>query len=76
MSSVVAAKHQVELFEIGTKMSHAGMPADFVASAVRCAMDFEGVYDLMILWRDEKDKQECQESRPNGIHREYIGRRF
>lgn len=61
MSSAVAAEHQVELFEIGTKMNRAGLPADFVASAVRCAMDFEGVYDLMILWRDEKDKKERQE---------------
>jgi len=48
----------IEPIEIGHKMHMAGLPNKFVTAAVRVALDFEGVYDLMKLWADETDEKE------------------
>jgi DNA-binding phage protein len=61
MNSQVAPNHDLELFEIASLMDKSGLPSDFISSAVRTAMDFEGVYDLMVLWRDENNKGERSE---------------
>ncbi|MCK5690839.1 helix-turn-helix transcriptional regulator [Myxococcota bacterium] len=61
MSSVISPEHQVELFEIGTRMHQAGLADEFVAHAVRVAIEFEGVHDLMVLWRDEEEGEERKE---------------
>jgi hypothetical protein len=38
-----------------------GLPSSFVADAVETAFEFEGVYDLMKMWADEKDKKDQDE---------------
>jgi len=59
--STVVADHQVELFEIGTRMKKAGLPSDFIAAAVKIGMEFEGMYDLLKLWDEEQDQKERDE---------------
>ena len=49
---------RVQIIEIGHKMNSAGLPKDFIAAAVETAFEFEGVYDLLKMWADEKDKEE------------------
>lgn len=51
----------VLMFQIGTEMSKAGLPASFITAAVQTALEFEGVADLMQLWAEETDKKERQE---------------
>lgn len=52
---------KVELMEIGALMHKKGLPSSFIAAAVETAFEFEGVYDLMKMWADEKDKTEQDE---------------
>lgn len=49
---------RVQIIEIGHKMNSAGLSKDFIAAAVETAFEFEGVYDLLKMWADEKDKEE------------------
>ena len=51
----------IEPIEIGHKMHLAGLPNEFVVSAVRVAFEFEGVCDLMKLWSEESDQKEKNE---------------
>ena len=48
---------QVKLFAIAVKMKKTGLADSFVVDAVRTALEFEGVADLMNLWMDEADKK-------------------
>ena len=57
----VASDKNIEPIEIGHKMHMAGLPNEFVASAVRTAFEFEGVHDLMKLWSEESDEKEKNE---------------
>jgi len=57
----IAAGHLEDVLEIGTAMTKAGLPDVFVADAVRTAMEFEGVLDLLVLWRDEGEETEREE---------------
>lgn len=52
---------QVELFEIAHQMKLAEFSDEFIASAIKTAFQYEGVADLLKLWRDENDIQEKQE---------------
>lgn len=47
-----------DVIEIGHSMLQEGLPGAFVISAVRVAFEFEGVYDLMKLWKEEEDQEE------------------
>ncbi|MDD9950632.1 MAG: helix-turn-helix transcriptional regulator [Zetaproteobacteria bacterium] len=47
--------------EIGYKMICAGLPREFVTSAVKVAFEFEGVCDLLKLWDKEEDVEERKE---------------
>ena len=58
---VITPDLKVELMEIGVKMNKKGLPYSFIAAAVETAFEFEGVYDLMKMWADEKDKKERDE---------------
>ena len=58
---VLESNRLVELFEIGVKMKQEKLSANFIAAAVRTAMDFEGVYDLLKMWEAESDKKERAE---------------
>jgi DNA-binding phage protein len=51
-------KDQICLFKIATEMKIAGIPDFFIVKAVRTALDFEGVADLMKLWAEEEDESE------------------
>jgi len=59
--SAIAPKYQVDLFEMGTRMRQAGLADDFVAAAIHTAMEFDGVYDLVLLWSNEDDEKERDE---------------
>ena len=52
---------KVELIEIGHQMNQAGLSKPFIAAAVETAFEFEGVYDLMKLWVEEKVPAEKDE---------------
>jgi len=47
--------------DIGHQMNEEGLPEEFVNSAVKVALEFEGVLDLMILWDEEDDISEKEE---------------
>ncbi|MDR3491682.1 MAG: helix-turn-helix domain-containing protein [Gammaproteobacteria bacterium] len=48
---------QVKLFAIAVKMKKTGLADVFIVNAVRTALEFEGVADLMNLWMGEVDKK-------------------
>lgn len=54
-------KDQSELFKIAIDMKIAGLQEIFIVNAVRVALDFDGVADLMKLWAKESEKQEKEE---------------
>ena len=54
-------KKQMHLFQIATKMQKSGLSDYFVVYAVRCALENEGMCDLMELWETEKIKKERNE---------------
>lgn len=49
--------NQIKLFYIAVKMKKAGLADSFIVGAVKTALEFEGVADLMNLWMDEADKK-------------------
>ena len=57
------AEQRVELFEIAMEMKAGGLPARFIAAAVERAQEYEGTYDLMLLWRDVRDDPDADEER-------------
>lgn len=44
--------------KIGDKMRRDGFGDIFVTSAIKTALKYEGVYDLMQLWNEETDTNE------------------
>ena len=52
---------QVGLFEIAHLMKEAKLPEEFIAGAIRTALEFEGVADLVNLWANESDQTERDE---------------
>jgi len=48
---------KVKLFAIAVKMKKTGLADSFIVDAVRTALEFEGVADLMNIWMDEEDKK-------------------
>lgn len=59
--ATISAEVKAELIEIGYAMLEAALPKAFVADAVETAFRYEGVCDLMRLWRDETDAAERAE---------------
>ena len=63
----VAAKttddQQLEVYEVASLMKASGLPADFITAAVRYAEEYEGGYDLIMLWRDAGDDKDGVEER-------------
>ena len=49
---------EILLKNIYIKMVDAGLPELFVVSAIELAFEFEGIYDLLVLWYEETDEQE------------------
>ena len=52
---------EVELYDIAHEMRKAHLSDEFIASAIKIAFQYEGVRDLVKLWRDEKDAKERDE---------------
>jgi hypothetical protein len=53
-----SSEHQVDLFEVATEMRGAGLPDQFIADAVAVAREYEGVYDLMMMWVEAVDHED------------------
>jgi len=51
------SSEQVKLFFIAVKMKKTGLADSFIVEAVRTALEFEGVADLINLWMSEEDKK-------------------
>ncbi len=60
-AQIITSDFKVEMIEIGHKMNKKGLPKEFIASAVETAFEYEGVYELMHLWNQEKNKFEKNE---------------
>ena len=54
-------KEQVELYEIAHLMKTRNLSDQFVSAAIRTALSYEGVADLLKLWRDEPSQAEQSE---------------
>jgi DNA-binding phage protein len=52
---------KVGLFKIAIAMQKFGIPDIFIVRAVRAALDYEGIFDLMKLWEDETKTPERKE---------------
>ncbi len=53
---------QSEIDVIAAMMIEAKLSTKFVEDATKAAYEFDGVYDLFLIWRDEDDKYERQET--------------
>ena len=54
-------QEQVEIYEIAHLMKSKNLSDGFVAAAVKAALVYEGVADLLKLWRDETEDDERNE---------------
>lgn len=52
---------EVVLFQIANDMKLKGLSDSFIAAAIRTALDYEGVADLVKMWAEETDAQELVE---------------
>jgi len=55
------SEEQMHLFQIAFQMKSADLPSDFIVAAVKCALEFDGVADLLRLWEEEADQKERDE---------------
>lgn len=51
----------LDIFGIAMRMRAAGLSLSFVSSAALMALEFEGTFDLMLLWDRESDQKERDE---------------
>lgn len=54
-------EQDVSLFSISLKMKKAKLPSEFISSAIRTALHYEGVADLVFLWNEESSSKERDE---------------
>lgn len=54
-------QQEVALFQIAAKMKAEKLSDEFIAGAIRTALDYEGVADLVLLWANETDPVERNE---------------
>lgn len=57
----LTAEHQVDLFQIAEQMRKAKLADEFIVAAIRTALAYEGVADLVSLWAKESDPKERDE---------------
>lgn len=57
----LTASQDVTLFDIAHKMKKSGLSAEFISSAIRTALHYEGVADLVFMWEQESDIEEKEE---------------
>lgn len=53
--------NQIKLFKIAIQMEKEKLPTIFIVNAVKTALEFEGVADLLSLWSEENNKNEKEE---------------
>lgn len=53
--------NQVKLFKIATQMEKEKLPNIFIVNAIKTALEFEGVADLLKLWSEEDERNEKKE---------------
>lgn len=53
--------NKVKLFRIAAQMEKEKLPNIFIVTAIKTALEFEGVSDLLNLWSEENDKNEKEE---------------
>jgi hypothetical protein len=51
-------KNHERIYRIATEMIQNGLPPKFVQRTQTLAMEFEGAFDLMVLWQAESDVTE------------------
>jgi DNA-binding phage protein len=61
IASQIKSDDKVMVMGIATKMSSAGLPNSFIASATEMAFHFEGVFDLFLMWDAESIQSERDE---------------
>ena len=49
---------QVDLFEVAASMRKVGLPDRFIADAVEVGRQYQGVYDLMMMWAESESEEE------------------
>jgi DNA-binding phage protein len=54
-------EQDVSLFSISREMQKTGLPAEFISAAIRTALQYEGVADLIFLWAAETQASERDE---------------
>lgn len=52
---------QIVLLEIALEMYNEKLPEFFIINTIRAALDYDGIADLMRLWKDETDQTERNE---------------
>lgn len=52
---------EVQIFQIASQMKDAGLSDEFISNAIRTAIDYEGVADLVFMWSTETDSDERNE---------------
>jgi len=57
----ISADLQVRLFAIASELGAAALPEEFIASATRTALEYEGIADLLVIWSEENDLKERKE---------------
>src|SRR5438067_65235 len=53
--------NEVKLFKIAAQMEKEKLPNVFIVNAIKTALEFEGVADLLTLWSEENEKNEKEE---------------
>ena len=51
-------KHHVHIMEVATEMTKKGLSDKFVSQTALMAQEYEGTYDLMVLWSEATDEVE------------------
>lgn len=51
-------KNHERVYRIAAEMIHKGLPPKFVQRAQTLALEYEGAFDLMVLWNEEADDEE------------------
>lgn len=52
---------EVLAIKIGAEMDEAGLPSAFVINAVKAAMKYKGILNLMLMWQEESSSDERNE---------------
>lgn len=50
-------KAHVQIMEIATRMKHAGLSNQFISDTAKLAQEYEGAYDLIVLWAKEETEK-------------------